>query len=133
VFTDTFAAFNQLDPSSGQMAQAIANVTSHELGHLLGLVHTDDPAGIMDVTASLSQLLANQRFRRAPLYTAVFPIGAQDGLQYLLDAAGGDAAWTLQKRLEDDYAASKRSLDTNEPPARELFYFGTGDLEEQGL
>jgi len=39
VFTDTFRAFARLQPSASEMAQAIANVSSHEIGHLLGLVH----------------------------------------------------------------------------------------------
>jgi hypothetical protein len=130
VFTDTFAAFMQLNPTVEQMAQAIANVASHETGHLLGLVHTDDPTGIMDITASLRQLLTDQGFRSAPLYSAVFPIGNQDALQSLLDTVGGDAVLMLQRRLKSDYTTLKSSLKTNEPPARELFYFSTCDLHE---
>lgn len=90
VFTDTFAAFMRLDPSVRQMGQAIANVSSHEIGHLLGMIHTKDSAGLMDVTASLSELLRNQAFARSPIYSAVFPLGYQDGVQYLLDTLGGD-------------------------------------------
>ena len=130
VFTDTFAAFMQLNPTVEQMGQAIANVASHEIGHLLGLVHTDDPTAIMDITASLSQLLTDQEFRSAPLYSAVFPIGNQDALQSLLDTVGGDAVLMLQRRLKSDYTTLKHSLKTNEPKARELFYFSTCDLHE---
>lgn len=90
VFTDTFSAFMRLDPTLEEMAQAIANVASHEIGHLLGMVHTADPTGIMDVTASLTELLQDQGFTRSPLFTAVFPIGDQDAVDYLLDVVGGD-------------------------------------------
>ncbi len=90
VFTDTFAAFSQLSPSVAEMAQALANVASHEIGHLLGMIHTSDPTGIMDVTASLNELLRDQFFTRSPIYTGVFPIGSQDAAAYLLDTVGGD-------------------------------------------
>ncbi len=97
VFTDTFEAFMRLNPSRKQMSQAVANVASHEIGHLLGMVHTKDPFGIMDVTASLSQLVTDQAFTRSPIYAAVFPLGYQDALQYLLDTVGGDSRLLLSK------------------------------------
>lgn len=57
VYVERFQAFNLLNPTAEQISIAIANVGSHEAGHLLGLVHTDDPVEIMDVTASLTQML----------------------------------------------------------------------------
>lgn len=90
VFTDTFAVFGALEPSVDQMAQALANVTSHEIGHLLGLVHTSDPLGIMDVTASLNQLITDQTFTQSLIYPDVFPVGMQDAVMLLFDSVGGD-------------------------------------------
>ncbi|MGB0716334.1 MAG: hypothetical protein ACPGXK_10675 [Phycisphaerae bacterium] len=89
IFTDTFAAFAPIEPSVEEMSQALANVTSHEIGHLLGLVHTRDSLGIMDVTASLNQLLADQSFRMSPIYEDVYPVGYQNAGQSLMDAVGG--------------------------------------------
>lgn len=130
VFTDTFAAFMPLNPEPSEMAQALANVASHELGHLLGLVHTVDPRGIMDVTASLRDLLTNQSFRKAPLHADVFPIGSQDGIQMLLDTVGGDQLLSLMKYVEG--SAQKRDADLvpTGPPARAQFIFTSTQLDE---
>lgn len=103
VFTDTFAAFVRLDPTVEQLAQAIANVASHEVGHLLGLQHTADPDGVMDVTASLHDLMMAQHFTRSPLYAEIFPLGFQDATRMLLDTVGGDPAVV---------AANAKSADT---------------------
>lgn len=89
IFTDTFAAFSAIDPTTEEISQALANVTSHEIGHLLGLIHTRDAFGIMDVTASLNQLLEDQEFRMSPIYEDVYPVGYQNGNQSLYDAVGG--------------------------------------------
>lgn len=127
IFTDTFEAFSRLNPSVDQMAHALANVTSHEIGHLLGLVHTQDPQGIMDITASLSQLLVEQSFRQSPLYSAVFPIGLQYGEQSLLNAVGGDFVPARQKDLALDLLS--KSINTaDEPSAREQLRFSSCGL-----
>ncbi len=64
-----------------EYAQSIANVTSHELGHLLGLIHTDDDTEIMDEATPPLLLEQDQDFHRAPI--ADFPIGYQDALDLL--------------------------------------------------
>ena len=90
VFIDTFQVFSALDPTIEEYAQAIANVTSHEAGHLLGLVHTQDVSGLMDITATLRQLTRNQAFTRSPIERLTFPMGYQDAAATLVDSVGGD-------------------------------------------
>ncbi len=88
VFTDTFGIFMPLEPTLEQMAVAIANVASHEAGHLLGLEHTQDWTELMDTTSPASSLLTVQTFHLAPLYTGVFPIGEQDSPLLLAKSLG---------------------------------------------
>jgi len=88
VFTDTFAIFMPLEPTLEEVATAIANVASHEAGHLLGLEHTQDWTELMDTTSPASSLLTAQTFHLAPLYTGVFPIGWQDSPLLLAGSLG---------------------------------------------
>jgi len=132
VFTNTFSAFMPLRPSVEDMAQAVANVASHEIGHLLGLVHTDNPAELMDVTASLRELMDDQDFATSPLYGAVFPIGFQDSVQYLLDALGGDA---IAAKALRSYADLKSRLPLGayrKPPARGSLTLSRCGLNDHG-
>lgn len=128
VFTDTFEVFDNLRPSVATMSQALANVASHEIGHLLGLVHTKDPHDIMDVTASLRQLLEAQAFGRAPLYNSVFPLGDQDSARMLLDSVGGDEVAVRTAALTYD-PKNPVWQKTNDPPARELMTLGGCSLQ----
>jgi hypothetical protein len=102
IFTDTFGMFMPLEPTLEQMAMAIANVASHEAGHLLGLEHTQDWTELMDTTSPASSLLTMQTFHLATLYTGVFPIGQQDsplllakslGTRYVEAASRIDRPW----------------------------------------
>ena len=128
VFTDTFAAFLALDPTHEQIARAITNVASHEIGHLLGLVHTTDAIGILDVTASLRQLMADQAFVRSPINSAVFPIGAQDAVQTLLDAIGGNAEFVHEQSRSHMNSAQRLIFDDDGPPARLQLILGSCSL-----
>ncbi|MCP4589711.1 MAG: matrixin family metalloprotease [bacterium] len=90
IYVDTFQAFLPLNPSVEEMANALSNVASHETGHLLGLNHTRDARGIMDITANLNQMLASQSFNRSVLHEAVFPAGHQNAGRLLVESVGGD-------------------------------------------
>ena len=125
VFAESFAAFMQLDPTIDEMAQALANVASHEIGHLLGLVHTEDPTDLMDVTASLNALMRDQSFGKSPIYRIVFPLGYQDSAQLLLDSVGGDEV-EFYSSLKDRSLMRARALsDPPAPPARQSAVFGS--------
>lgn len=130
VFTDTFEAFMRLEPSVAEMGQAIANVASHEIGHLLGMVHTFDPVGLMDVTASLRELTLDQAFTRSPLFQSVFPLGEQDAVRYLLEAVGGDPVAARSKALGADRWRLKIDPTTAPDPARGRFRFSSCSLSE---
>ena len=89
VFTDTFSLFNPLLPSTAEITQAIANVASHEAGHLRGLRHTADPLDLMDITATALQMIEDQSFRKAALQPTILPVGFQDAPDLLAWAVGG--------------------------------------------
>lgn len=131
VFCDTFKAFMRLSPTVSQMGQAVANVASHEIGHLLGMIHTKDPTGLMDVTASLSELLRNQRFNLSPIYSAVFPLGYQDAVQYLFDTVGGDPAVWFAKSRNAQRQLLPPQDDGDHVPARSVLCLSSCCLHDQ--
>ncbi len=89
VYTDTFALFSVLSPDVLAISQVLANTTSHEIGHLLGLRHTADPHDLMDTTATARQMLSDQYFEFATLNPTVLSIGRQDAPSLLSWTLGG--------------------------------------------
>jgi len=125
IFVDTFAAFAVVDPSAEEIAQALANVTSHECGHLLGLYHCSDPRAIMDITATLQQMLVDQSFLRARLHAEVFPSGYQDALALLAQNVGGDLE-AARRAAKTQQAFRVRWADQDQgPPARSTLVFSS--------
>ena len=129
VFVDTFSVFSSLSPTVEEIAQALANVASHESGHLLGLYHTQDPTSIMDISASLRQMLYDQHFVQAPLNPDTFPSGNQHALQILYENVGGE--WSVIQTVADQWLNSRamRRMDVADdgPPARSMYTFGMCD------
>lgn len=87
VFTGAFAGAFPGTPSLDEIATAIVNTTAHEIGHLLGLVHTADSDELMDTTGTNARLLQPQSFGTAVLDQSVFPTGFQNAVELL--------AWTI--------------------------------------
>lgn len=116
IYVDAFSVFSGLNPSIGDYAQVLANVTSHEIGHLVGLRHTADVADLMDVTASARQMLADQAFRFASLDASVAPFGFQDAPAIL--------SWTLGGQL----AEAPAGRATPQPSGGEDFVIPRGHL-----
>lgn len=111
IYTDTFSLFSTLWPTQEQIAQVLANVTSHELGHLLGLRHTADIKDIMDITASARQMLFDQWHKVADLHSSIMSIGYQDAPTMLSWCVGGtppaepDFASKLERMARTAYDA----------------------------
>jgi len=84
VFTESFEpGFFSLTPTAEELAVAIGNVASHEIGHLLGLHHVRDATAVMDEASPAVTLLATQDFKSARLSPSIFPLGLQDSADLL--------------------------------------------------
>jgi len=91
IFTETFRTAFAVPPSLEQMAEAVGNTVAHEVGHLLGLVHTQDCRDLMDASCPNESILVAQEFGTAPLDDTVFPAGWQASrelLEWILGLAG---------------------------------------------
>lgn len=116
VFTDVFSLFSVLNPTVERISQALANVASHELGHLLGLRHTADVRDIMDITASANRMLHDQWFCDALLHEQILPQGTQNSPKLLSWTLGGELL--LPSTLKQTRQLKAPEL----PPGVEDFY-----------
>jgi hypothetical protein len=97
VYTQNFSKYIGIGFSYQDLACGFANVAAHELGHLLGLNHTDDVRDVMNVSPTPKDLMTPKYFVESPrLDSKVFPTGNQDGAAILYSTLGGD--WDLIQR-----------------------------------
>jgi predicted Zn-dependent protease with MMP-like domain len=78
IFTRSFLNAFSTTPTIEQIATAVGNTVAHEIGHLLGLVHTRECESLMDTTCGNDSILIKQTFQLAPIDDSVFPVGMQD-------------------------------------------------------
>ena len=98
IFTESFSPqFFGQTPTAAELAVAIANVASHEAGHLLGLNHVSDDRALMDDVSPTDVLLNDQVFRESVLSPDIIPIGTQDSVLLLMETIGPNPDTVLSR------------------------------------
>ncbi|MBN2447618.1 MAG: matrixin family metalloprotease [Phycisphaerae bacterium] len=106
VFVNSYSLYWTMKLSTVEMGQMVSNTASHELGHLLGLYHTEDPEELMDTTGSAWDLVEDQQFKQAPLHDTVFPFGYENTPKLLLQTVGPRPGGALDVDKSEDVAKS---------------------------
>lgn len=88
VFSSSFVGAFSVTPTFEQMSTAVANTVAHEVGHLLGLVHTRECADEMNSSCGNDSILVAQAFTRATIDASVFPVGNQNAPELLTETVG---------------------------------------------
>jgi hypothetical protein len=83
VFTESFRDAYVVAPTMEQMAVAVGNTVAHEVGHLLGLVHTAECSSLMSTGCANHTRLELLEFKLAMLDDSVFPVGYQAAREIL--------------------------------------------------
>ncbi len=103
IYTEDLSMYEGLFPTAEETAQALANIASHELGHLLGLEHTREALDCMATAATARQVYENDcAFQRSLMQEDVFPVGWQNGAQLLLWNIGSSGAAAAERRQVAD-------------------------------
>ncbi len=116
IYSEDIAMFEGLQPSAEEAAQALANIAAHELGHLLGLEHTQEAGDLMATASSARQVLEiDAEYRRSTLERTIFPVGWQNNPSLLLLNVGRNPESNGRWRLDDlipskNQAAMRESL-----------------------
>ncbi len=112
IYAEDLSMFEGLLPSAEETALALANIASHELGHLLGLEHSAEAGDLMATAATARQILeVDAAFARTTLLNGVFPVGWQNGPALLLQNVGANPSGASNARLRIE------DLLPREPPA----------------
>jgi hypothetical protein len=103
IYTEDLARWESMSPSAEEVGLAIANIAAHELGHLLGMEHTEEPGDMMAIATSAGQVLdMDATYRQAQLEPGVFPVGWQDSNATLLQNVGTRSGSSTTRMMLQD-------------------------------